>query len=164
MDRYLVYLILIIIVIIIILCLCLKHIFTPSCDQTLSFNLNLNNTYRYCPDLDGTEIRPVDSLKISIGGKLKSDQMIIKSNELQTILNSVKTEIENTIFVKDISILDQNLSKYTYARSKIVNQPTIENLSYWFYQKFNTKIKSLGLYVNSVEVQSGNISASRDRR
>lgn len=170
-----VWIILFIVILVAVLCVWLKVIFTPPRYQCLTVTIPLVNTYRYHTLLDGADIRPIDSVTVAVGGMLRAniytdpagqeiDGILITHKDLSVLLKNYFAQWQDTILVENKDILHVNLEPHVgIKRHGVHTVVTLESLAAFFSRELKKPLKNRGLFVDSLELQSGKLVV-RDQR
>ena len=134
--------------------------------QTLTFTVPFENTYRYIPNLNKDRKHKLDYIKISVTGSIKRDSILgstivpgamVKSTVYENIISPYKDCLlmhETNTFIVEEDIL---------KRCPIVKNPTIENLSIIFFNKLAPIMPKLGCQLISVKLVSEGLKVSHER-
>lgn len=153
-------------IVVIVIIIWVAYSVSAAYQQTLTVTLPFEDTYRYIPSLNKDHKYKLDSIKVTVTGRIKKD-----INLSSTIVpgDKVKQVIKDNIidFYKD-SLLIQEAHTFTieeevnkrYSISKI---PTLENLSIIFFNKLAPLMPKLGCQLISVQLNSEGLKVDHSR-
>lgn len=176
----------IIIIAVLILIIWIAYYFTAAYQQTLIIETELQQTYRYVASLNPARRYQLDSLRVEVTGKLKTDPAaeatIVPADQIQALIEEHIVEPyrhallihEASLFAVDESLLvpspsgpppSESLSEPPprLRRCPFNKTPTLENLSISFFRKLAAVIPRVGAELVSVELKSGPIRVSHSR-
>jgi len=149
----------IIILIILIITIWIAYSVSAAYQQTLSLNLKFNDTFRYY----NTTFFKLDSIRVKITGKINDKGLITNSTLFNNLLlNEIINHHSNTLITHEYNIFTSPNSIY----KKIIGlpiEPSVENLSIYYFNLLEPLIKNIGCQLLSVSVSSNNLTAKDSR-
>jgi hypothetical protein len=162
----------IILIAILILIIWAAYYFTAAYQQTLIIESELDQTYRYVSTLHQHRRYRLDSIRIEVTGKLKTDSATIApSDQIQALIQEHIIDPyrycllihEPSLFDVDVELLASPDTSQPLRRCPLVKAPTLENLSIILFQKLVHLVPRVGAELVSVELRSGPIKVSHSR-
>lgn len=140
------------IIIIIIVIILAGYSIAATYQHSYTTKLNFNNTYKYF----GKHCLSLDYVKIKISGSVKNNTDVIVSNkELDSIVyeNLIKP-YENSIIVHESQLFIDDIPN-DIRRISVKKNPSLEYISFLFFQKLSKVLSELGVRLIYVKIGSG---------
>lgn len=151
---------------ILIILIWLAYSVSAAYQQTLTFSLPFNETYRYIPHLNKDTKYKIDTIKVTITGSLKRDSLsaatITPSSRIKNLLlENIIEPYKNCLLIQEANtfIVEEKILK----RCPVIKSPTLENLSILFFNKLAPIMPNIGAQLISVSVYSNGIKANHSR-
>lgn len=134
--------------------------------QTLTFTVPFENTFRYNPRLNGDRNHKLDFIRVTVTGTIKRDQAlgstIVPGDTItNTIHENIISPYKDCLLMHESNtfIVEENVLK----RCPIVKDPSIENLSIIFFNKLAPIMPKLGCQLVSVKLSSEGLKVTHAR-
>lgn len=160
--------ILLILLVIIILSILITFIYHRSAafQQSLTFTIPFEETYRYVPNLNRDHNYKVDNIKVTVTGTIKrnssSGATITPGDKIKHLIDeAIIQPYKNCLIVQETNTFLAN--ENNLKRCPITKNPTVENLSIMFFSKLAPLMPKIGAQLISVRLTSGGVKASNSR-
>jgi energy-coupling factor transporter transmembrane protein EcfT len=134
--------------------------------QTLTFTVPFENTFRYNPHLNRGHNHKLDFIRVTVAGTIKRDptlgSTIVPGDIItNTIRENIITPYKDCLLMHESNtfIVEENILK----RCPIVKDPSIENLSIIFFNKLAPIMPKLGCQLVSVKLISEGLKVTHAR-
>lgn len=134
--------------------------------QTLTFTIPFENTYRYNPSLNKERKHKLDFIRVTVAGTIKRDSLsgstIVPGNMVTNMIHeNIISPYKDCLLMHEANtfIVEENILK----RCPMIKNPTIENLSIIFFNKLAPIMPKLGCQLVSVKLISDGLKVTHAR-
>lgn len=161
--------------ILVIIIILVAYMVSSAHQQNLSVSMPFEETYRYVSFLNKNKKYKLDDIKIIVTGKIKgqsgqeqgkpsSKGIISLGDQLSDLIREqIIIPYSNCVLVQEADIFNIGANIDDLKRSPIVKQPTIENLSTYFFYKLSPLMPKIGCQLISVKISSESLKATHHR-
>jgi 6-pyruvoyl-tetrahydropterin synthase len=163
---YLIILLALVIVIILALVVWVAYSVTVAYQQTLVTTSRFTDTYRHVPKLHGLKKAQLDSIKVTVTGRIKksgpSGPIIALGEEIKKIVQEqIITPYSGCLIMYEANTF--TVDEHVLKRYSVTKEPTLENLSIIFFNKLAPLMPKLGCQLVSVNLVSEDLEVSHSR-
>lgn len=146
---------LIIFVIIILFLIAICYYFSAAYQQTVTVSETPENTYRYYLD----KKYKIDRIKLIISYKKNKDKIVDGQTLNKFLKDNLINPYKNSLIVEQKKLFDDFGSDVS-RRIAIDRDPSVENLSEYFFETLSSLSNNIGVHIVSVVIVSNNIKAT----
>lgn len=135
---------------------------TAAQQQTLSLNMQFDETYRYIPDLNKDHKFKLDTVKVTVTGAIKKNSLLPSGNRIKGVIrDNIIDPYINCLLIQEANtfVVEENILK----RCPITKTPSLENLSSVFFNKLSPLMRQIGCQLISVKLISEGLSATHSK-
>ena len=163
---YLIILIALFVLIIIAIVIWIAYSITAAYQQTLIMTIPFEETYRHIPNLNTKKKSKLESIKITVTGRIKKKS---PSGSVIALGSNIKDLVKETIidpYKGCLLVYEANtfiVEEHILKRHPIIKDPTLENLSIIFFNKLSRVMPKIGCQLVSVNLICEDIEVSHSR-
>jgi hypothetical protein len=163
MNIYLPFLCGIIILILIIVIIWVAYNVSAAHQQTITYSVSFDETYRYVPELGSDKKYKLDTIKVTINERIKRNTSqvpgLIHGKIIKDILDKhIIIPYTNSLFIQESEMF--NIEESTLKRHSTIKPPTMENLSINSFNKLAPIMRDKGCRLVSVSISGSGIKAT----